>query len=148
MSNSIPQCLFKRLSAAERSVASQLCRTRQVRSLSCVRQKSLSSQTPAHEILSRPCQKRTELRTRYLSQSSPSQAFSSTPKRSYKSVEEAKSRYRLGVCALLQSHDHPLTFPALLMASRPPLPLLRRRPDRLLPLRKRPHEPQARRRTQ
>lgn len=78
-----------------------------------------------------------------VSPSLPSRPFTSSSSLRYKTVEEAKSKYRLGVCPLPPRHliqEIPLTstspFPAFLLASRSPLPIRRRRSNAILPARK------------
>lgn len=68
----------------------------------------------------------------------PIRQFSTSSPRTYKTVQEQRSRYRSGVClsATPVSRIPKLTtlFTALLLESRPPLPHLRRRADLLFPI--------------
>ena len=66
---------------------------------------------------------------------SPIRHLSSSSPRTYKTVQEQRSRYRSGVCFPAASAPSQLTqLAALLLESRPPLSLLRRSTDILLPI--------------
>nr|POE66323.1 hypothetical protein CFP56_79262 [Quercus suber] len=97
---------------------------------------SVAKQPLKHEIRSRPIASSTSPPI----QSSQNRAFSSSkPWAAYKTVQEAKTKYRLGVCLTIQTtfchtRNQLTSWSAILMASRTPLRPRWRRSNCVLPL--------------
>jgi hypothetical protein len=89
-------------------------------------------------------------RNGYNSASGSKRAFSNSTVRSYKTVEEQRSRYRSGVCysttPFILTSIGTNCVVALLLYSRYPIPSLWRRPGGVLPVRESAHGAEARRR--
>ena len=131
MASQIPQCLLRRgVAPLERNLAPRSHIQRQCRNSGASSRRNLwiASQTPKNEIRSRPAQQtrntlaeNSSARSFISNNARSLRPFSSTPRQSYKTVEEAKSKYRLGVCITL-SYLYSLYTTAIKSSPNPKIP--------------------------